>query len=99
MQFVVTAMDYTDADAPARRLANREAHLAGVRELIAMGHLLSGGAILDDQGKMIGSTMHLDFPDRASLDQTLQNDPYVKGKVWDKIDIRQARIVPHTRQN
>ena len=99
MQFVVTAMDYTDPDAMTRRMANREAHLAGVRELIANGHLLSGGAILDDQGRMIGSTMHLDFPDRASLDRTLQNDPYVTGKVWDKIDIRLARIVPQSRPN
>ncbi len=99
MQFVVTAMDYTDADALARRMAHRETHLAGVRALIAQGHFLSGGAILDDSGNMIGSTLHLDFPDRASLDLTLQSDPYVAGKVWDKIDVRQVRLVPVTKPN
>lgn len=94
MQFVVTALDYTDADALNRRMAHREEHLAGVRQLIADGRFLSGGAILDDDGKMIGSTLHLDFPTRADLDAQLRNDPYVSGKVWETIDVRQARLVP-----
>lgn len=94
MQFVVTAMDFTDSGALERRMAQREAHLRGVRELIAKGHFLSGGAILDGSGRMTGSTLHLEFPDRASLDSVLQRDPYVSGKVWERIDIREARLVP-----
>lgn len=94
MQFVVTALDYTDADALQRRLANREAHLAGARQLIATKRFLSGGAILDADGRMIGSTLHLDFPDQASLEQYLQQDPYVSGKVWEKIEIRPAKLLP-----
>ena len=94
MQFVVTAFDYTDADALNRRMTHREQHLAGVRNLIAEGHFLSGGAILDDSGKMIGSTLHLEFPARADLDALLRSDPYVTGKVWEKIDVRQAKLVP-----
>jgi len=43
---------------------------------------------------MIGSTLHVDFPDRASLEQYLQQDPYVSGKVWDRIDILPARLLP-----
>jgi uncharacterized protein YciI len=94
MQFVVTALDYTDADALNRRMANREPHLAGVRKLIAAGHFLSGGAILDDAGKMIGSTLHVEFPARADLDAQLRQDPYVAGKVWEKIEVRQVKLVP-----
>ena len=94
MQFVVTAIDHTDADALQRRLATREAHIAGARKLIAEKRFLSGGAILDDTDRMIGSTLHLDFPDRASLEQYLQQDPYVSGRVWDRIDIRPARFLP-----
>jgi uncharacterized protein len=94
MQFVVTAMDYQDTGALDRRLAHREAHLAGVRELIEQGQFLSGGAILDDNGQMIGSTLHIDFPDKASLQAHLQQDPYVSGKVWEHIDIRAVRLVP-----
>jgi uncharacterized protein YciI len=94
MQFVVTALDYTDADALNRRMANRDQHLAGVRDLIAKGHFISGGAILDEAGKMIGSTLHVDFPERAMLDAQLDQDPYVSGRVWEKIEVRQVRLVP-----
>lgn len=94
MQFVVTAMDHTDAGAIERRMAHREAHLAGVREMMAKGQFKSGGAILDDGGKMIGSSLHVEFPDRASLGRALQSDPYVLGKVWERIEIRPVRLVP-----
>jgi uncharacterized protein YciI len=94
MQFVVTAIDYTDANALERRMSQREAHLAGVRELIAAGHFLSGGALLDDAGKMIGSSLHMEFPDRASLDAQLAKDPYISGKVWEKIEVQAVKLVP-----
>jgi len=94
MQFVVTAIDYTDEDALKRRLENREAHLDRARQLIAEGRFLSGGAILDEQEKMIGSTLHLEFTDRESLEAHLQKDPYISGKVWETIEIREARLVP-----
>ena len=94
MQFVVTALDYTDADALNRRMAAREQHLAAIKTLIAEGHFLSGGAVLDASGKMIGSTIHMEFPDRASLDAPLQRDPYVSGRVWEQIEIRQVKLVP-----
>jgi uncharacterized protein YciI len=93
MQFVVTAMDFTDAGALGRRMANREAHLASVRQMIADGTFLSGGAILDANHKMVGSTLHLEFPDRASLDRHLLKDPYVTGTVWEHIDIKAAKLV------
>lgn len=94
MQFVVTALDYTDAEALNRRMAHREQHLLGVRKLIAEGRFVSGGAILDDRGKMIGSTLHVEFPERTNLDAQLQQDPYVTGRVWEKIEIRQVKLVP-----
>jgi uncharacterized protein YciI len=94
MQFVVTAMDFTDAGALERRMSHREAHLASVRQMIANGTFLSGGAILDASDKMVGSTLHLEFADRASLDQHLSNDPYITGKVWEHIDIKTVRLVP-----
>lgn len=94
MQFVVTAMDFTDAEALERRMRHREAHLASVRRMITDGRFLSGGAILDASDKMVGSTLHLEFPDRASLDVHLAKDPYVTGKVWENIDIKTVRLVP-----
>jgi uncharacterized protein YciI len=94
MQFVVTAMDFSDADALNRRMANREQHLASIKGMIAEGSFLSGGAILDNAGKMVGSTLHLEFQDRAALDAKLQQDPYVIGRVWQHLEIRQIKLVP-----
>lgn len=94
MQFVVTAFDYTDSGALERRMAHREAHLAGVRTLMANGQFLSGGAILDVDGRMIGSTLHVEFADKTALEKHLQQDPYVKGNVWQSIEIRPARFLP-----
>ena len=92
-QFVIIAYDGTDADALQRRLAVREKHLETVRKLKADGRFIEGGAILDEQGKMIGSVVFVTFPSRAELDTWLNNDPYVTGKVWQKIEIKPFRCV------
>ena len=94
MQFVVTAWDYRDEGALERRMAHRDTHLASVRQMIADGHFLSGGAILDDEGNMIGSSLHLEFPDRASLEVRLKQDPYMDGRVWEKLQIYPLKRVP-----
>lgn len=94
MQFMVTALDYQDSGALQRRLANREAHLRGIKKLVANGQMISGGALLDDSGeRMIGSTMHVDFPDRETLEATLRSDPYVEGQVWETFTIFRCRLV------
>lgn len=92
MQFVITARDGRDAEAPARRLAARPAHLEGAARLQRDGHLIAGGAILDDSGGMIGSTMYVEFADRAALDAWLNTDPYVTGGVWRDIEIKPIRL-------
>ncbi|MET4700643.1 uncharacterized protein YciI [Constrictibacter sp. MBR-5] len=87
MQFLVTAYDGTDPEAPARRQAVREAHLVGARRMTEEGRILIGGAILDDAGGMIGSCCIVDFATRAELDEWLRTDPYVTGGVWQKIEV------------
>ena len=87
MQFLVTAYDGTDPEAPARRQAVREAHLVGARRMTAEGRILVGGAILDDAGGMIGSACIVDFATRAELDEWLRTDPYVTGGVWQRIEV------------
>ncbi len=91
MQFLVVAYDGTDAEAPARRLAVREAHLEGARRMAADGSMICGGALLDDDGNMIGSACVVEFPDRAALDAWLESDPYVTGGVWRRIEVTPFR--------
>ncbi|RYC31479.1 hypothetical protein D3273_13970 [Lichenibacterium minor] len=89
-QFLVTARDGTDADAPARRAAARPAHLASVGRL--GGAMIMGGAMLDAAGTAVGSTMVVDFPDRAALDAWIASDPYTAGGVWREVDVALFRI-------
>ncbi|MSP81078.1 MAG: hypothetical protein EXR02_08490 [Rhodospirillales bacterium] len=92
MQFVVIARDGSDEKALERRMKAREAHLANVAKLKDQGKMLMGGAMLDDTGKMIGSVMVFDFPDRAQLDAWLKSDPYSTGGVWQSMEVNSFRV-------
>ncbi len=93
MQFLVTLYDGTDAEAPARRAATRPAHLAGLPNIVANGKLVFGGPIFDDANKPIGSFLLADCHDRAELDAMIANDPYTKGNVWQKVEVKPVRLV------
>ena len=51
------------------------------------GNYVIGGAILDDEGEMIGSSIIYDFPDRGALDAAIANDPYVDGEESGRISL------------
>ena len=92
MQFVVIARDGSDEKALDRRMKAREAHLANAAKLKEPEKMLMGGAMLDDSGKMIGSVMVFDFPDRARLDAWLKSDPYSTGGVWKSMEVNSFRV-------
>jgi uncharacterized protein YciI len=92
MQYLILAYDGTDPDAPARRLAVRAAHLASVAPMVEGRSIHVGGAILDERGGMIGSMVLVEFPSRVELDAWLENDPYVTGKVWQRIEVLPFRV-------
>lgn len=91
-QWVITAYDGTDAEAIARRQSVRAAHLANVSPMVTDGRLKLGGALLDDNGAMIGSVAIVDFSSRTELDHWLATDPYVTGGVWQKVDVKPFRV-------
>jgi uncharacterized protein YciI len=93
MQFLLVAYDFDDADAPNRRLAAREAHLALVAANKAAGHALYGAALVED-GKMVGSMLVIDYESREALEEWLAEEPYITGKVWDEISISECRVAP-----
>ena len=92
MHFLITAYDGKDAGAPARRQTARAAHLENAGRLYESKALVAGGAILDDAGGMIGSTLVVDFPDRAALDAAIRDDPYVRQGVWRDIKVEPIRL-------
>ncbi|MDF9800240.1 uncharacterized protein YciI [Catalinimonas alkaloidigena] len=93
MEFMIIAYDADDENALARRLKVREAHLKQAALMKEKGHLIEGGAILNDDGQMIGSTLYCRFDSRAHLNQWIANDPYWLGNVWVKVEVKPIRLV------
>ena len=94
MQFIIIATDHTDAEALSRRIACRDAHVAMISKYKNMGHMLMGVALLDENNKMKGSVVICDFPDRAGLDQWLQEEPYITNNVWGDVQIHNGSVGP-----
>ena len=92
MQFLLLAYDSTDSDALQRRLNVREEHLKKIGGLQRAGEFLFGGAILDENGRMIGSMIVYDFPDRQALEEKLKDEPYFTKGVWEKTEIQPFRL-------
>jgi uncharacterized protein len=84
-QYLIYAKDSTDAGALARRMIVRPAHFEGVKVLKARGCFVMGGAMLNDEGSMIGSTLVLQFETQAEFDAWYVSEPYITGKVWENI--------------
>lgn len=91
-QFVVTAYDYTDAGALERRMNVRPFHLDGAKKLKENGNYVLGGAILNDDGKMMGSVMILQFETTADLEAWKQNEPYITQKIWESVEIKPFKV-------
>ena len=89
MQFIVKA--YDGQDMLEKRMAVRPRHLEGMK---ALGkRIICAGGLLDGEGRMKGSALVLDFPDRAALDKYLQSEPYVTEGVWQKIEVNAMNVV------
>ena len=89
MQFIITAHD--GENVLEKRMAVRPRHLEGMAKLGE--HIVCAGGLLDDEGKMKGSVLILDFEDRAALDDYLKNEPYVVEQVWEKIEVETVNVV------
>lgn len=95
MQFIVLGYDGTDEKALERRLAAREEHLQLAGKMYEEGKWLYAAAILSDDGVMCGSMIVCEFPSRDSLEKEwLDQEPYIKGKVWEKVEVRRAQVAP-----
>ncbi len=92
MQFLIIAYDGKDDEAQNRRTAARPAHLAGAADLKESGNIIVGGAILNENDEMIGSTLCVEFETREDLDEWLANDPYVTEGVWQDITVQPIRL-------
>jgi uncharacterized protein YciI len=94
MAWLILAFDGDDADAAARRMGARDAHVAHVTEAARSGVLALGLPIHDEQSRSLGSLMVVDLPDRAGLDAYLAAEPFAAQGVWQRIEVHPFRIAP-----
>jgi len=89
MQFLIK--DYDGEGMLDKRMEVRPRHLTGMK---ALGkQIICAGGLLDEAGKMKGSALVMEFPDRAALDGYLKNEPYVVEGVWQKIEVETMNVV------
>jgi len=91
-QYLVTGYDYTDGDALKRRMDVRPHHLDGAKELKEKGNYIVGGAILNEDGKMIGSVMILQFETEEELEAWKQSEIYITQKIWESVDVKPFKV-------
>ena len=89
MQFVITA--YDGPNMLEKRMEVRPRHLQNLSQL--KGKILCAGGILDEEGKMKGSVLIMEFDDRAGLDRYLASEPYLTEHVWEKVKVDPMNVV------
>jgi uncharacterized protein YciI len=92
MQFLIIGRDGTDNKAIERRLKARPAHIALGEKLRQSGNMWYGAALWDDSNQMIGSMLLMDFSSEQELHEWLDVEPYVTGKVWEKLEVQKCNV-------
>ena len=89
MQFVIKALD--GEGLLEKRMEVRPRHLENMGKV--NGKVVCAGGLLDDEGKMKGSVMVMDFADKAALDDYLASEPYILEHVWEKVEVERINVV------
>ena len=89
MQFVITA--YDGAGKLDKRMEVRPLHLEGMERL--KSHLIAAGGLLDEEGKLKGSVLVMEFQSRDEVDEYLSSEIYVTEHVWEKITVERMNVV------
>ena len=89
MQFMIKA--YDGEGMLEKRMEVRPRHLEGMKK--RGKHIVCAGGLLDDDGRMKGSVLIVDFLDRAALEEYLSREPYVTEHVWKNVEIEVMNVV------
>lgn len=89
MQYAIIAHD--GKGMLEKRLVVRQRHLENIARI--KGKVICAGGILDEEGKMAGSVMILDFESKDLLDEYLKSEPYIQEHVWDTVEVEQMNVV------
>lgn len=89
MQFMIKA--YDGENTLEKRRAVRSQHLENLSKF--EGKNLCSGALLDDEGNMKGSVLVLEAERRAQIDDYLAGEPYLRERVWEKVEVERMHVV------
>ena len=89
MTFIITAHD--GENMLPRRMEVRPRHLENISKI--KDRVVCAGGLLDDEGKMKGSVLVMDFDSREDLDEYLKNEPYVTEHVWEMVEVERMNVV------
>jgi len=89
MQFIIKA--YDGENMLEKRMAVRPRHLENMGKV--NGRILCAGGLLDEEGKMKGSVLVMEFDSKDLLDDYLSSEPYILEHVWEKIEVEPMNVV------
>lgn len=89
MQFVIKA--YDGEKMLEKRMAVRPRHLENMAKV--NGKVICAGGLLDNEGKMKGSVLIMDFDSKELLNEYLDSEPYIKEGVWEKVEVERMNVV------
>ena len=89
MQYIIKA--YDGEGMLDKRMEISPRHLEGIERI--KEHVICAGGLLDDEGKMKGSVLIMEYENREQLDEYLANEPYVQENVWQKIEVERMNVV------
>ncbi len=89
MQFMITARD--GENMLAKRMEVRPRHLENMARI--RKNVVCAGGILDEDGKMAGSVLILEFASAKELDEYLASEPYRTEKVWQDVRVEPINVV------
>ena len=89
MQYMITA--YDGEGMLEKRLEVRPRHLENLKNV--KGKIICAGGLLDEEGKMKGSMLVMEFEKKEYLDEYLSSEPYIQEEVWDTVYIEDMNVV------
>lgn len=89
MQFVIIAHD--GKGMLEKRMEVRPRHLENLSKIT--DKVLCAGGLLDEDGKMKGSVLVMEFETREELDAYLAEEPYILEKVWENVEVECMNVV------
>jgi uncharacterized protein len=92
LQYVIIAQDGKDEEAFDRRKTVRPIHLQGAKKLKENNNFILGGAMLNDDGNMVGSVMIVQFETEEELNEWMKHEPYITEGVWKTIELKPFRV-------